>query len=98
MEAFTENEIICPLCHRRMAEPCNRHHLLPISKGGKGTETVLLHKICHNKIHAVFTESELKRYYHTFARIRENEEMAAFLRWVAKKPPEFYLRTERSKR
>ncbi|HEX2608934.1 MAG TPA: HNH endonuclease [Flavisolibacter sp.] len=81
---------ICPLCGRELAEPCNRHHLLPLSKGGKGTPTILLHKICHDKIHALFTEMELKRYYHTITRLREHEEMTKFIKWVRKKNPDYY--------
>ena len=60
----------CSLCNRRLAEPFNKHHLLPLSKGGKGTTTVLLHKICHDKIHAVFSEMELKRNYNTVEKLK----------------------------
>jgi len=41
MDAVAEN--ICSLCGREMAEPYNKHHLIPMSKGGKNTPTVLLH-------------------------------------------------------
>lgn len=88
----------CPLCGRPLVPPFNRHHLLPISKGGRGTTTVLLHKICHDKIHAVFTEMELKRHYHTIGRLQEHEEIAAFIRWVRKKEPEYYDKSLRTKR
>ena len=88
----------CPLCTRPLAGPCNRHHLLPISEGGAGTTTVWMHKICHDKIHAVFTEKELKRYYHTVDRLRESEEIRRFLEWIVRKEPEYYDRTVRKKR
>src|SRR3954463_2255229 len=91
------NENICPLCGRQMAEPCNRHHLLPISKGGKNTPTILLHKICHDKIHAVLTENELKRQYNTIPLLQGQEEIAAFIRWVRKKEPEFYDKSVKTK-
>lgn len=90
--------IMCPLCNRQLAEPNNKHHLLPISKGGKHTATILLHKICHDKIHAVFTETELKRYYHTIERILENEEMQRFVKWVQKKEPFYYDKSVKMKR
>ena len=80
----------CPLCLRELAEPITRHHLIPPSKGGKDTPTVAMHKICQTKIHAVFTETELKNYYNTVERIKENEEMAKFIKWVSKKEPEFF--------
>ena len=88
MEIISEN--ICPLCSRELAEPSNRHHLIPKSKGGKNTPAILLHKICHDKIHAVFTEKELKKYYNTFERLQQHEEMAKFIKWVRNKEPGFY--------
>lgn len=88
----------CPLCGRPLAMPFNRHHLLPLSKGGKATPTVLMHKICHTKVHAVFTETELKNYYHTIERLQEHEEIAKFIKWVKKKEPEFYDGSVSSKR
>lgn len=81
-----------------LAAPCNRHHLLPLSKGGKNTPTILLHKICHDKIHAVFSETELKRFYHTMERIREHPAISSFIRWIRKKDPHFYDRSARMKR
>jgi hypothetical protein len=66
----------------------DEHHLIP--KTFKGKETVPLHKICHRKIHATFTERELANRYHTFERLRENEHIATFIRWVAKREPGFY--------
>ena len=89
---------VCPLCGRELAEPYNRHHLLPISKGGKNTPTVLLHKICHDKIHAVLTETELKRHYHTMERLQQQEDIAKFINWVQHKEPEFYDRSVKKKR
>ena len=85
---ITEN--FCPLCGRQIAEPANKHHLIPVSKGGKNTPTILLHKICHDKIHTVFTENELKRQYNTIELIQQQEEMATFIKWVRRKEPEFY--------
>ena len=49
-----------------------------------------MHKICQTKIHAVFTETEQKNYYNTVERIKENEEIAKFIKWVNKKEPEFF--------
>ncbi len=88
---------ICPLCGRTLAPPCNRHHLLPLSKGGKGTETVMMHKICHDKIHAVFTEMELKRFYNTVVSLQANEEIERFIKWVRKKEPEYYDKSVKQK-
>lgn len=88
----------CALCDRELAAPYNRHHLIPVSKGGKHTTTLLLHKICHDKIHAVFSENELKRHYHTIDRLQEHESMAGFIKWVRKKEPEYYDKSVKMKR
>jgi hypothetical protein len=88
---------ICALCGRELIRPFNKHHLLPLSKGGKNTPTILLHKICHDKIHAVLTEKELKNYYHTIERLQQQEEIQKFIRWVQKKEPGFYDKSVRQK-
>jgi hypothetical protein len=36
---------------------------------------------------------ELKRYYHTIERLKENEEIAKFLKWIQNKNPQFYDRS-----
>jgi hypothetical protein len=91
-----EPEIVCPLCGRQIAEPSNRHHLIPISKGGKNTPTILLHKICHDKIHAVLNESELKRNYNTIKKLQQHPEIQKFIGWVLKKEPGFYDKSVKS--
>ena len=87
----------CPLCDRELAEPIVRHHLIPRSKGGRDTPTVAMHKICQAKVHAVFTETELKNYYHTVERIKENEDIVKFIKWVSKKELEFFDTTIKKK-
>lgn len=76
----------------------NRHHLLPLSQGGKGTTTVLLHRICHSKIHSVLTEKELRDYYHTIPRLQAQEELSRFIKWVRKKEPGYFDRNEKKKK
>lgn len=79
----------CPLCDRPLGTVnVDEHHLVP--KTFKGKETVPLHRICHRKIHATFTERELANHYHTFERLRENEHIATFIKWVAKRDPGYY--------
>ncbi len=80
----------CPLCGRPLVEgkSIDEHHLLPKSQGGRQKHTI--HRICHRKIHATFTEKELARSYSTWAALQAHEDMAAFIAWVQKKPPEFY--------
>ncbi len=95
MESIEEN--LCPLCQRLLAEPCNQHHLIPKSKGGKNTPTITLHKICHDKIHAVLTETELKRHYNTIEQLQQHDEIAKFISWLSKKEPGFYDKSVKAK-
>jgi len=81
--------MICPLCNRELIKP-DKHHLIPKLKGGKNGDTVDLHRICHEKIHSIWTESELRDFYHTIDRIKTHEDIQKFIKWVAKKPSDFY--------
>lgn len=82
----------CPLCGRPLGTVnIDRHHLIP--KSLKGREQFPIHKICHRKIHATFSERELLRAYHTWDALQGDDDIRAFIDWVAKKPPEFYART-----
>ena len=86
----------CPLCDRDLGNVWDNHHLKP--KTFKGRDTVPLHKICHNIIHATFTERELQRYYHTIERLREHEDIQKFIKWVQTKPIDFYMKSKRANR
>jgi 5-methylcytosine-specific restriction endonuclease McrA len=90
-------ESLCPLCGRVLGTVnIDRHHLVP--KTFKGKEQFAIHKICHRKIHSVFTERELLKSYHTWEALRASDEIRTFIDWVAGKPPEFYVRTATSER
>ena len=79
----------CGLCHRELGELLvEEHHLTPKMK--KGKDTVHIHKICHRKIHATFDEKSLATYYNTFDRLREHEEIKKFIKWISKKPLDYY--------
>ena len=88
---------VCPLCERPVpASQADAHHLVPRSKGGK--HTLVLHRICHRQIHALLTETELARDYATVDALKAHPGLAAFVRWVRTKPPEFIERTRKSQR
>ena len=50
----------CGLCGRPLiAGPSiNKHHLTPKTFGGR--TAVWIHRVCHTKVHSLFTERELK--------------------------------------
>ena len=88
----------CCLCGRELGGKTSLHHLIPKSKGGKFTDTIELHQICHSKIHATFTENQLTRQYYTIAQLLAHEEMDKFVNWLQGKPADFYTRGKKKKR
>jgi len=81
----------CALCDRPLGARVERHHLVPRSRGGAAV--VDLHPICHRKIHLVFTTRELATGYKTVDRLRAHPEIAAFVRWLDGKAPDFHKAT-----
>ncbi len=79
----------CPLCGRPLVPgpSVNAHHLVPRTFGGRVAEPV--HRICHDKIHAVLDEKELRDRYSTWEALRAHPEIAGFVAWVRRKHPEF---------
>lgn len=86
---------VCPLCQRPIppGARASQHHLIPRLRGGRNGETVLLHQICHNEIHAALSESELARRYSTIQALREHPRIACFVEWVRTRPPAFHSRS-----
>ncbi len=91
---------ICPLCERPIPAHAKQshHHLVPKLRGGKRGETVLLHQICHNEIHATLTETELARDYATITALRAHPRLAKFVTWVAKRPADLHSKTPGARR
>lgn len=85
----------CCICGRELGGIVQSHHLIP--KTFKGRETVDIHKMCHQKIHATFSERELEKYYHTAERILEREEMQKFVKWIGKKDANYYDKNDQTK-
>jgi 5-methylcytosine-specific restriction endonuclease McrA len=82
-------QALCGLCGRPLGlVRVEGHHLVP--KTFKGKEIVKMHKMCHQKVHSTFSERELENHYHTFERLLEHEEIQKFVKWIAKRPPEYY--------
>jgi len=86
---------ICVICQRELGDKnISKHHLIPKSRGGKKSELITIHNICHQKIHSIFTEKELKRNYNTVEKLVAHESMVKFIKWVAKKNPAFYQKNQ----
>lgn len=89
-------ERVCPLCMRPIPKAQrDAHHLIPKSRGG--VETVILHRLCHRQIHALFTETQLARHYSTVEALKAHPEIAKFVAWVGDKPNHIRANIRRSK-
>ena len=65
----------------------DRHHWVPKSEGG--CETDAIHLVCHRMIHRVFDERALATAYADPAAVRAHPEIARFVAWVRRQPPEY---------
>jgi hypothetical protein len=80
--------VVCPVCERVIPDDqMDAHHLVPKSKGGK--QTVSLHRICHDQIHAIFTDAQLAKKFSTIEAILEDPAVLTFVAWIKNKPPGF---------
>ncbi len=81
----------CPICDRDMIDgpSIDEHHLVPKEYGGKNHPTILLHRVCHTKIHSTITNRELWHTYNTAQALRTHSEMKKFIKWIQRKDPEF---------
>lgn len=79
----------CPLCGRPMVEgpSIDRHHWVPRTAGGRAQSP--MHQVCHRKIHAVLSETELASEYADPEALRGHPDIARFVAWVQRKPPEW---------
>lgn len=81
----------CWLCTRPIGRRVEYHHPVPKSRSGRAT--VPIHPICHRTLHKTLTNKELERIGVDVATLREHEDIARFLAWVARKPPDFHAPT-----
>lgn len=85
----------CGICGRMLNSNISDHHLIPKEHNGRGT--ILIHNICHNKIHSTFTNKELLHHYHTVERLVDHPEMIKFINWIKTKPLDFYDKNDDTK-
>ncbi|GBD44784.1 hypothetical protein HRbin40_02274 [bacterium HR40] len=59
-----------------------------------------MHRICHRKLHSLFSERELAGAFSDLERLRAHPDIRRFVDWVRRRPPEFDAPTApaRSKR
>jgi hypothetical protein len=89
----TDGPDTCALCGRPLGRRIEWHHVVPKSQGGR--ETVPLHPICHRAIHANVANKELARLYPTLEAVKAHNDIAAFLKWISNKDPDFHAPTRK---
>jgi hypothetical protein len=89
---------LCPLCGRAMVRGAtlNEHHLIPRMYGG--TRKYFIRRVCHSKIHSLFSEAELAYLHNTFAKLRAQPEIRSFVKWIGRQDPQFMTRHRRPRR
>jgi 5-methylcytosine-specific restriction enzyme A len=75
----------CELCLRKDVET-TVHHLTPREMGGTFMPTADLCKACHKQIHALYSNEELAARLSTIERLKDDPEIAKFLKWIKKQP------------
>lgn len=85
--------LFCWLCTRAMGDVVEWHHPIPKSRGGKEKQPI--HPICHQTIHANFSNSDLEKRYPTADAMLGHEAIKRFVDWIANKPPDFNAPTKK---
>lgn len=81
----------CELCGSDLL-PLTRHHLVPRSKARSRKEAedpanaAMLCRPCHDAVHALFTDAELAKSYHSIADLVSDPRIADFVDWKRKHP------------
>lgn len=77
----------CALCRRvvpdeRIDDPqvIQKHHLRPERRAE--SPTVILCRPCHDQIHAVFTNDQLREEYDTIEALRDADRLSAYIDWI----------------
>lgn len=77
----------CALCRRVVPDEAiddpqviQEHHLRPEERAT--SPTVLLCRPCHEQIHAVFTNEELRAGYDTIDALRDAKRLSGYLSWI----------------
>jgi hypothetical protein len=79
--------ITCALCRRRFPDAVDadtnafqQHHLRPERRAE--SPTVTLCRPCHDQIHALFTNEELRESFDTVEALREADRLSGYLSWI----------------
>ena len=73
---------------------CTKHHLIPVVKCHNKykqikedpSNHIWICRSCHDQIHALFSENELRDTYNTIEKLLENPQFLKFVEWKKKHP------------
>ncbi|WP_218048910.1 HNH endonuclease, partial [Curvivirga aplysinae] len=87
----------CPICGRMMilGPSTDRHHWIPKSQNGEDWN--YLHRVCHKKIHSLYTEKFLAKEMNSPEKLLQDEDIQKFVKWVRKQPIESIGRIKKNK-
>ncbi len=87
----------CELCGRSV-EALTTHHLVPIQKDGRDGPTAELCSACHRQVHSLFDNATLARQLNTLEKLRADDRVQKFVRWVRKQSPNRRIKVRRAAR
>lgn len=90
------NKYICELCNREVSK-VTEHHLTPRECGGKDMDTAMLCIPCHKQIHALYTNTELAIRLNSIPRLRDDEKISKYLRFIEKQHGDSFVPIKKSK-
>jgi hypothetical protein len=77
----------CALCRRQFDDAAiddprafQEHHVVPENRAD--SPTVTLCRPCHDQVHALFTNEELRTSYDTVEALREADRLTGYLSWI----------------
>ena len=77
---------ICELCNRKI-DKLTKHHLLPREEGGCEKHISYICSDCHRQIHALYTNKELAIRLDTIDKLKNDEKICKYLKFIKKQPP-----------
>lgn len=87
---------ICELCEREVNK-ITQHHLTPREVGGRFLDTANLCIPCHKQIHALYTNRDLALRLNSISRLRDDEKIARYLKFIRKQPGDAHVSIKKSK-
>lgn len=74
-------EDVCALCGRYgQGLPLERHHLVPENR--RESPVAMVCSPCHDQLHALFTNEELREAYDTVEKLRGADRLQDYLSWI----------------